>query len=752
MTPKTSITILAAAAGSLHAGVITPVGVTTNITGDAGSSHNYLISDNGGLAAASLQDASNVAATLVTGDTLFKAANTNAYRSGDGHLESWTSPSANGNPVFIFDLTNGGDVAVGSAILWQYGNNGGGGAKDGGNSARGFRVIFHTEAEGNAFNFATETADITGTMNAIDGNNTVDNKAQLFFAGVSQNARYAAVRIDSNYGGGLGYTGGDRYGLGEVRFASEASHDPIIAPPATTVTGSSSGGPIVMNVPISNQGATSNLDITAATIGGVDASFFSVTSTLPLTVAPGGTANLQVTFDPQSIAGVYNATVQMTSNDALRPQASATLSAQAATPDISVPAANNYGPVANGAAVQTFSVPVSNTGTGDLNLSNAIFVPGTTKQEFFEDFAVVHSFANDGNLTVAAGGQSNLQFTFDPTGLKGGIYHNRLRIFSDDLDEGSVTVTVAVEVTPTGGSSLVAWWPMEGSSDDASGNDHDGTATSLSFVAGASAATGKAGEFNGTTSSIHVPFDETLNPSSFTLTAWALSDTTLGARSILSSRNDSTLVDGNNYGYILYNLSGGWDFWTGRGAPNANSWDETGDIPLTVGQWTHLAIVHDHVAKTKTLYVNGVAAATATNVTFARNLLEDLFIGSGTDTGTQLFFDGKIDDVALFRTALTETEINTIRTSGVTGFTGLPQPVDEPFAIGGITVSGGNIVISGITGLTPGAQYHLETGIHLDDFAAVPGSTFSGGDPIPTVPADGPRRFVRIVDGPVPAP
>lgn len=751
MTKKTSITLSLALVGSLQAGVIKPLSATSSIAGDAGSSVNYLLSDNAGVAAPGLQDATGTAVPLANGDSLSTAATTYAYRSGDGHGESWTSPATNGNPVFVFDLTGGGDTAVGSAILWQYGNNGGPGTKDGGNSTRGFRVIFHTEAEGNTFDFTTETAEIAGTMAAIDGNNTIDNKAQLFFAGASQTARYAAIRLDTNYGGGLGYSGGDRYGLGEVRFATEATHDPIFVPPATTVTGTTSGAPITLNVPITNQGSASPLQITAAILGGLDATYFTVTSTLPLVVAPGATADLKVSFDPDGITGNFAANVQVTSTDILLTQATINLAAEVATPDISVPATNSFGPVANGAALQTFNVPLSNTGTGPLNINDAFFVPGATTTALFEDFAVARDFNVDGPMTVAASGQVNLPITFDPTGLKGGIYPAKLRIFSDDLDEGTTDVSVLVEVSIQAGSTLVAWWPMEGNANDASGHGFNGTATALSYGTGASAATGSSGEFNGSSSSISVPFDEALNPSSFTVTAWAFADTTTGAQAIFSSRNDSQAVDATNYGTILYNLSGAWDFWSGMGTPSP-AWNETGDIAITTGQWTHLACVHDHVAKTKTLYVNGVAAATSTDVAFSRNLLENLYIGSGTDTGTQFFFDGKIDDVALFRSALTETEINTIRTNGVSGFTGLPQPANEPFAITGISISGGNIVISGASGLVPGAEYHLETGVNLDDFATVPDSTFAGGSAIPAVPVSGPRRFVRIVSGPAPAP
>jgi hypothetical protein len=207
------------------AAIIKPTAVSTNITGDAGSSHLYLLDDNGGFAAASLQRPAGTGVTLNTGESLANAMNTVAELSSSGQAESWTRPTGSGNPEFVFDL--GADTAVGSIILWQYGNNGGPGTTDHGNHTRDFRVILHTNAEGNSFDFGTETADLSGTMDDIPGNVAAVNYAQFFSFGTSQTARFVAVRIDNNYGSQ--FSGGDRYGLGEVRLASET----VVPEPST---------------------------------------------------------------------------------------------------------------------------------------------------------------------------------------------------------------------------------------------------------------------------------------------------------------------------------------------------------------------------------------------------------------------------------------------------------------------------------------------------------------------------------------
>ena len=209
------------------AGIIAPVSATSNIAGDAGSSVDYLLVDNPGFAAAGLQRPVGTGVTLPTGSSVADALATFAELSGGGQAESWTRPTGEGNPIFTFDL--GADTDVGSIILWQYGNNGGG-ANRNGNHTREFELIFHTEAEGDVFDFGAEAVEFGGTM-ARAGVDvlpaTEHNAAQPFSFGSTVTARYVALRIASNYLDQPGLeAGGDRYGLGEVRFATELVPEP----------------------------------------------------------------------------------------------------------------------------------------------------------------------------------------------------------------------------------------------------------------------------------------------------------------------------------------------------------------------------------------------------------------------------------------------------------------------------------------------------------------------------------------------
>ena len=216
------VVCLIASIGS--ADVVKPVSVSGTIGGDAGSSAAYLLDDNPGFGAPSLSDAGGNAVTLDSGDSLAKALGTFHVREGAAHEESWTRSTGLGNPVFVFDL--GSEIEVGSTILWQYGNNGGAGDDNQGNSTKDFELIFHTAAEGVTFDFGSEAVEFTGEMDDIPGDATLDNYAQFFGFGEEITAQYIGLRIATNYLDIIPI-GGDRYGLGEVRFATETVPEPI---------------------------------------------------------------------------------------------------------------------------------------------------------------------------------------------------------------------------------------------------------------------------------------------------------------------------------------------------------------------------------------------------------------------------------------------------------------------------------------------------------------------------------------------
>ena len=217
-------------------------------------------------------------------------------------------------------------------------------------------------------------------------------------------------------------------------------------------------------------------------------------------------------------------------------------------------------------------------------------------------------------------------------------------------------------------AELVAHWPFDTDANDATGNGHDGqiaNGTVLFENIGASNRTGTAASFpdNGR---IDIPYSPDLNPESFTVALWAKPSSTGGYASPITSRND---VNGgqSTHGYIIYNDNGGnWNFWTGDGSPG---WDTLYGGPVSINEWTHLAISYDSETETKTIWINGTQKGTdsAPNQYSQNGTVDamDLHLGAGQDDGANFFFSGDLDDVGIWNEALPEEEIKSIMENGI---------------------------------------------------------------------------------------
>lgn len=268
------------------------------------------------------------------------------------------------------------------------------------------------------------------------------------------------------------------------------------------------------------------------------------------------------------------------------------------------------------------------------------------------------------------------------------VHHNSPRMLHALLRTAFAVSVFAL--IPTADAGLVAHWPLDTNAEDVIGG-YDGFAGGgVVFGAeGAAAHSGSAAEFNGSSSTITVPYSAALNPGSFTVAMWANADSTGGFASAITSRDDN---GASVNGYIIYNDSTGrWNFWTGGGGPSG-SWLQLRGPAVQVGSWTHLAISYDAGSQTMRLHVNGALERSRSGGgLYSPNgpQAEDLHIGSGADNGRQFYFDGLLDDVALWDEALTTAQIQEVMNNGVPG--GAPAVVSfataPPFIDSGQSVT-----------------------------------------------------------------
>ena len=101
--------------------------------------------------------------------------------------------------------------------------------------------------------------------------------------------------------------------------------------------------------------------------------------------------------------------------------------------------------------------------------------------------------------------------------------------------------------------------------------------------------------------------------------------------------------------------------------------------------WHHAAITFDKTADntgTVRLYLNGVQAGTPTTVTWALRQDLALVIGGITSPASaSRYFNGWIDDTALFRGAMSASEIANLATQSVATFSGLSVSATVPLSI-----------------------------------------------------------------------
>jgi len=222
-----------------------------------------------------------------------------------------------------------------------------------------------------------------------------------------------------------------------------------------------------------------------------------------------------------------------------------------------------------------------------------------------------------------------------------------------------------------GGSGLIA---------DSMGR-HDGTAFSFgSADGGANFAFGQTGALKNNadtciqfaTSSrnmVRVPYAAALNTSNFTVECWANLASDPGAGTWFAPVGSATSLSG----YAIY--AGGddptWQAWLYLNG----SWGVLSGLNWQLGSWVHLAMTYSD--QTERLYVNGVFAGSQLR-TLVPNTQGTFDIGAGA--GNDFAFDGLIDEVAYYPTALSAARIGAHYALGTYGNNSLPVFTQLPAA------------------------------------------------------------------------
>ena len=198
---------------------------------------------------------------------------------------------------------------------------------------------------------------------------------------------------------------------------------------------------------------------------------------------------------------------------------------------------------------------------------------------------------------------------------------------------------------PFDGSGL-ALYQLNGDATDVSGN-YNGTASNVTYGTGQF---GQAGVFNGSSSKITTSLTQT-NTSAWAWSFWVninTKPTAANIAAILSNINGSApfagvtfLIDSPNFGIA----SNGSNIWT------------TNTINPSLSTWYHIAITYNG-SGTITPYINGQSYGAISHTPSNGNTIT---IGD-SDVSSWGSFNGSIDQVRIFNTALTPLEVEALYT------------------------------------------------------------------------------------------
>ncbi|MBS4060515.1 MAG: LruC domain-containing protein [Bacteroidetes bacterium] len=251
---------------------------------------------------------------------------------------------------------------------------------------------------------------------------------------------------------------------------------------------------------------------------------------------------------------------------------------------------------------------------------------------------IVSGNLNPSNAPILIGNQNTINF------FNGQM--DEVQIYGSALTEVAINELYMSSQNPgSGEENLISYWSLNENQGliayDQTGSNN-GTISNASWVPGIS---GSCLSFNGTNSHVNIPNHPSLNPvTSISMMAWVKTTTNLTTKIV--QKGD---WDGHGLG------QGKWDGWNAhiRTADNmSHSLHWLGGLPV-INEWYHLAMTYD--GSMFKFYVNG-------QLRNSKALTGELKVNGrnasiGSDNAAQKFFTGEIDEVKIFGSALSQTEI-----------------------------------------------------------------------------------------------
>jgi hypothetical protein len=242
---------------------------------------------------------------------------------------------------------------------------------------------------------------------------------------------------------------------------------------------------------------------------------------------------------------------------------------------------------------------------------------------------------------------------------------------SNSVGTDDQSFSIVVSEPPLCPGGMISYWKLEETSgsfydDHFDGNDGQSAVSPPSPVSGI---VGGAQDFNGTSDRITVPDDPSLDwasDQSFTIELWARFTNVASRNKVMIGRDDG---GGGHPHWWLGALQSSGIANFNLLDTNANGVALTGAAALNDDLWHHVVAVRDNGADMNRLYVDGVKVDSAYHdYTAGFEAATAIGIGFMAYAGTpDYFYDGSLDEIALYSRALSDDEIQQHYTAGMNG-------------------------------------------------------------------------------------
>lgn len=288
----------------------------------------------------------------------------------------------------------------------------------------------------------------------------------------------------------------------------------------------------------------------------------------------------------------------------------------------------------------------TNNGYDKLYVNGLLVSSNTTK----------HSYKYGANT-------NSLRLGVGPTQNTGNYFNGSLddiRIYNRELSQSESNTLYNETQTGDITTGLVAYYPFNGSGNDASGNGNNGTVYGATLTTDRFGNANSAFGFNGTSNYIQVADANSLdfgNTTSFTISCWIKTTGTDGNFHGIVTK--STITPTTELGWQLGSQNNVIQNEFGGGTTVANF---HGNILINNNNWHLITYIVNRNTNNASYYVDGILDNSLNSSNFSLNISNSrpMYFGADRQLGAPYFFQGSIDDIRIYNRVLSQSEVTAL--------------------------------------------------------------------------------------------